>query len=192
MMEQPDFQSLHDAYRPAVLRFLRRMVGDADAEDMAQLVFERAHRALPDFRGESSVATWLYRIATNAAVDLLRSPAFRRRTTSLEETGEPDASVLGERPSNIEHQAIRNEMNACIREVVDRLPANYRAVLVLCDLEGYTAPEMAERLGLSLDAAKIRLHRARGRLRKALEQECRFYRNDLGQLSCDRKQPNNF
>ena len=188
MPEQLNFQSLHDRYRPGILRFLRRMVGEADAEDMTQVVFERANRALKEFRGDSSVATWLYRIATNVAVDLLRSPAFRRRDASLEEVGEPDASAFAERPSNSEHQAIRNEMNACIREVVDGLPANYRAVLILSDLEGFTPAELASRLGLSLEAAKIRLHRARARLRKALEQECQFYRDDLGQLNCDRKQ----
>lgn len=188
MSESIDFQTLHGRYRPGILRFLRRMVGEADAEDMTQLVFERANRSLKEFRGDSSVATWLYRIATNVAVDLLRSPAFRRRDASLEEVGEPDASVLAERPSNSEHQAIRNEMNACIREVVEGLPANYRAVLILSDLEGFTPAEVAARLGLSLEAAKIRLHRARGRLRLALEQACQFYRDDLGQLSCDRKQ----
>jgi RNA polymerase sigma-70 factor (ECF subfamily) len=159
---------------------------------MAQVVFERANRALPDFRGDASAATWLFRIATNVAIDHLRSPAFRRRPASLEDVGDPDASVLAERPSNIEHQAIRNQMNSCIREVVDNLPANYRAVLVLSDLEGYTAAEVAERLGLSQEAAKIRLHRARGHLRKALELECQFYRDDLGQLSCDRKQDDDF
>lgn len=60
------------------------------------------------------------------AVDLLRSPAFRRRDASLEEVGEPDASALAERHANSERQAIRNEMNACIREVVEGLPANYQ------------------------------------------------------------------
>jgi len=188
MPEERDFQSVYEQHGAAILRFLRRMVGEADAEDMAQMVFERANRSLKDFRGDSTVATWLYRIASNVAVDLLRSPAFKRRAASLDEIGEPDASALGERPSNSEHQAIRNEMNACIREVVDGLPANYRAVLILSDLEGFTPAEVASRLGLSLEAAKIRLHRARARLRKALEQECQFYRDDLGQLSCDRKQ----
>lgn len=188
MPEELDFQSIYEQHGAAILRFLRRMVGEADAEDLAQVVFERANRSLKDFRGDSSVATWLYRIATNVAVDLLRSPVFKRKAASLDELGEPDASALGERPSNSEHQAIRNEMNACIREVVDGLPANYRAVLILSDLEGFTPAEVAARLGLSLEAAKIRLHRARGRLRLALEQACQFYRDDLGQLNCDRKQ----
>ncbi|MBI4806998.1 MAG: RNA polymerase sigma factor [Desulfovibrio sp.] len=192
MSEQPDFQTLHDQYRPGILRFLRRMVGEVDAEDMTQVVFERANRSLSEFRGDSSMATWLYRIATNVAVDLLRSPAFRRRDASLEEVSEPDASVLAERPSNSEHQAIRNEMNVCIREVVEKLPANYRTVLILSDLEGFTPAEVAARLGLSLEAAKIRLHRARGRLRLSLEQACQFYRDDLGQLSCDRRQGDGF
>lgn len=190
MPGQLDFETLHDRYRPGILRFLRRMVGEADAEDLTQMVFERANRSLPEFRGDASVPTWLYRIATNVAVDLLRSPSFRRRDASLEEVDEPALSAHADRPSNSEHQAIRNEMNACIREVIDGLPANYRSVLILSDLEGFTPAEVAARLGLSLETAKIRLHRARKRLRMALEQACQFYHDDLGQLSCDRKPSN--
>lgn len=190
MASELNFQKIHDAHRPALVRFLRRMVGEADAEDLAQVVFERANRTLPDFRGEASVGTWLYRIAANAAIDLLRSPSFRRRTTPLDTAGDPTGTVLGEGSASCEGQSIRNEMNACIREVIARLPANYRAVLVLADIEGFTCSEAAERLGLSLEAARIRLHRARGRLKKMLARECRFYRNDLGHLACDRKQAN--
>ncbi len=191
MPEPLDFAALHLAHRPGILRFLRRMVGQAEAEDLTQMVFERAHRALPEFRGECSAATWLYRIATNVALDLLRSPAFRRQDASLEEVAEPDRSLHAARTPNSEQQAIRNEMHACIRETVDALPANYRVVLVLADIEGYSAAQVAERLGLSLEAAKIRLHRARGRLRQALERKCLFYRTESGHLACDRRQEEN-
>ena len=189
MASDRDFQRLHDAHRPDVVRYLRRMVGEAEAEDLAQVVFERANRALPEFREQASVKTWLMRIAANAAIDLLRSPSFRRRAQSLDTAGGADAALLAVGGANCESQSIRNEMNACIREVIDRLPANYRAVLVLADIEGFTCAETADRLGLGLEAAKIRLHRARARLKKLLDQECRFYRNDLGHLACDRKQP---
>lgn len=65
------------------------MAGEADAEDLTQVVFERANRSLKDFRGDSSVATWLYRIATNVAVDLLRSPAPAAGTPSLKKSANP-------------------------------------------------------------------------------------------------------
>lgn len=189
MPEPLDFQTLHATHRAAIERFLRRMVGEGEAEDLTQVVFERANRSLEEFRGESSVTTWLYRIATNVALDLLRSSTFRRRDVPLEDDVAPAASAQATRPPDSEDQAVRNEMNACIRGIVDSLPANYRTVLVLADLEGFTNAEVAERLGLSVDTTKIRLHRARAHLRKALEQACRFYRTEFDQLACDRKQP---
>jgi RNA polymerase sigma-70 factor (ECF subfamily) len=81
-------------------------------------------------------------------------------------------------------------MSECVREFVDRLPTDYRAVLILNDLEGFTNNEIAEILQISLDAAKIRLHRARARLKKELQSGCDFYHDDRSELACDRKQPN--
>ena len=77
-------------------------------------------------------------------------------------------------------------MNACVRGVIDTLPADYRAALVLHDLEGLTAEQTAAIVGCSLPTAKIRIHRARQRLRKALEDECRFYRDDGSVFRCTR------
>lgn len=182
-----DITALYAAHRPLVLRYLRRMVGEAEAEDVAQVVFERAGKALPSFRGECSPATWLYRIAANAALDLLRSPAFTRRDRGDEAPEEAEPAAWVERTPDSEQEAIRNEMNACIRGVVLGLPGNYATVLALCDLEGFPQAEAAARLGISLETLKIRLHRARARLRKELDRQCRFYRNDLNQLSCDRR-----
>jgi hypothetical protein len=82
---------------------------------------------------------------------------------------------------------IRKDMKDCIRGVVDSLPGDYSAVLVLSEFEGLTNSEIAEVIGISLDTAKIRLHRARTKLRKALEAKCNFYRDERNELSCDRK-----
>ncbi len=80
-------------------------------------------------------------------------------------------------------------MNACIRNVIDQLPENYRTVIVLSELEGLSDQDMAEVLGLSLEAAKIRLHRARTRLKEDLSRHCIFYRTEQNELACDRKGP---
>jgi RNA polymerase sigma-70 factor (ECF subfamily) len=84
---------------------------------------------------------------------------------------------------------IRDEMNGCIREIIGRLPEAYRSVIVLSELEGFRDGEIAEILGLSLQAAKVRLHRARTKLRRDLETACVFYRDERNELSCDRKPP---
>ena len=78
-------------------------------------------------------------------------------------------------------------MNECIRGLVDELPENYRAVLVLSDLEGFTNAEISEVLGISLETVKIRLHRARLALKKSMDRVCDLYRDERNELSCDRK-----
>jgi DNA-directed RNA polymerase specialized sigma24 family protein len=72
------FDEIHEAYRPKIRRYLARMVGEDEAEDLTQEVFVKIHRALNGFKGDSKLSTWIYRIATNAALDKLRSPSFQR------------------------------------------------------------------------------------------------------------------
>ncbi len=88
---------------------------------------------------------------------------------------------------SVEQRLVVDEMNACVRKVIDSLPEDYRAALVLHDLEGLTAAQTAEISGCELPTAKIRIHRARLRLAEALRQECEFYRDDENVLRCDPK-----
>lgn len=182
----PEFQSIHDRFRPRVLRYLGRLVGEAEAEDLTQSVMLKVSEALPAFRGESSVSTWIYRIATNAALDRLR-----RKTAQPPSEPEPESEETlvppGAQAPSAEETAIREEMNACIREFIERLPESYRTVMVLSDLEGFKNDEIAAILGVSLDTVKIRLHRAREKLRRELEAGCNFHRDEDDELGCDRK-----
>lgn len=73
-----DFQSVYSAFHSKIVRYLTHMVGRRDAEDLTQEVFVKVNQALQTFRGESQLSTWIYRIATNAALDKLRSPSFRQ------------------------------------------------------------------------------------------------------------------
>jgi RNA polymerase sigma-70 factor, ECF subfamily len=190
-----DFRGIHDTLRPKVLRYLTRMVGEVDAEDLVQEVFEKVSRSLGNFRGDADVSTWVYRIATNTALDRLRR---RGRPADSVDPSAADYAVAVEGDRNVwtgeirptlEGHVIRDEMNACIREVINRLPENYRTVIILGDMEGFQDREIAEILGLSLRNAKIRLHRARTRLRQALKEACILYRSEDNELVCDRKGP---
>lgn len=189
--DQNDFSTIYKEYYPKIVGYLRRLVGEADAEDVAQETFAKASKALVGFRGEASLSTWIYRIATNAAMDHLRKPASRQ-TANIPGGVPHDDSSDGEDPIPdsgtpvLDTLLIRKDMNECIRSIVDSLPENYRTVLVLSELEGLTNAEIAEVLGISLDTVKIRLHRARTRLRKELEAKCNFYRDERNELSCDR------
>lgn len=191
-----DFQSIYKTFHPKIVRYLTHMVGRRDAEDLTQEVFVKVNQALKTFRGESQLSTWIYRIATNVALDKLRSPSFRQtggKSLSGDSIGESEIEIMdknpwtGENTPSIETFVVRKEMNQCIRGVVEKLPESYRTIVVLSELEGFRDDEIAEILGVSLNTAKIRLHRARARLKKDLEAHCNFYRDERNEFACDLK-----
>ena len=190
-----DFHKIHDDFRPRILRYLTRMVGEGEAEDLTQEVFARIGRALKSFRGESKLSTWIYQIATNIAVDRLRRSSARpgdEKRLPIEtilESEEDKEIWTGEQTPSTEQRIIRQEMNGCIREIIETLPQTYRSVIVLSELEGFKDTEIANILGLSLQATKIRLHRARTRLKEELKTACVFYRDERNEFACDRKTP---
>ncbi len=178
-MNDLEFPKIYEAFQPKILRYLTRLVGEAEAEDLTQEVLIKVSDALPDFRGESQLSTWVYRIATNTALDRLRSPSYKRliQNCSANETAEvEDQNVLtGEKTPLVEPQIFRREMNECIQGFIQKLPENYRVVLVLSEFEGLKDSEIAETLGISSGAVKIRLHRAKERLKEELSTKCDSY-----------------
>jgi RNA polymerase sigma-70 factor (ECF subfamily) len=191
MRNQPEFEEIYQEFQPKIRRYLSRMLGDQAAEDIAQEVFAKVSRRLDSFKGKSSFSTWIYRIATNAALDKLRSPSFNRSSeyTPLEDSiGIEDRNAwTGQAEPTVDQEVIRKEMSECVKEFVDRLPPDYRTVLILSELEGFKNREIADILEISLDNVKVRLHRARARLKKELDGGCSFYHSEQGALACDRK-----
>ena len=182
-------------HRANVRHQLAGIVPAGEVEDLLQEVFVKAARAVPEFRGEASVATWLHRIAERTAFDHLRSRHHREalRTFPLDAsktdaTGEaPPRSGRLIEPAIGPARLVQQEMFGCIREFVERLSPDYRRMVELKDLAGLTNAEIANHLGISLAAAKVRLHRARGALRRLLADGCELYRGDSGNLACDRR-----
>lgn len=187
------FREIYERFQPGVLRFLSRLVGQEEAEDVAQEVFLRVDRGLEGFRGESSLGTWIYTIARNAALDRLRSqPASLDRARQLrahgsDEVPEDIMSQIPDEQSSLERYLIGKEMSECIRGRVDTLPESYRRVLVLSELAGMTNAEIASALGVSEGAVKIRLHRARAMLREVLGTYCTLYHDGRDELGCEPK-----
>jgi RNA polymerase sigma-70 factor (ECF subfamily) len=188
-----EVQKIYRTFRPRIVRYLTRLVGEQEAEDVAQEVFVKVSQGLENFRGESQLSTWIYRIGTNAALDRLRRRPFQRLGENKlpgdpTSEGEADADEGAvQKGTSVEQKVIRKEMNECIRDFIEKLPQNYRAVLTLSELEGLKNTEIAEILGITLDTVKIRLHRARAKLRKELQTHCSFYRNEQNELACDLK-----
>jgi RNA polymerase sigma-70 factor (ECF subfamily) len=177
---EPGFEKIYTDFQPKILRYLAHLVGEHEAEDLTQETFVKVNRALGDFRGESKLSTWLYRVATNTALDKLRSPSFRQSASpdliEIDETPIDDRNTwTGEKTPLVEQQIYRKEMNDCIAGYIERLPENYRMVLVLSEMEGLSNNEIAEILGVSLDTVKIRLHRGKAKLKQELESQCDSY-----------------
>jgi RNA polymerase sigma-70 factor (ECF subfamily) len=176
-----EFQEIYEIFQPKILRYLTHLAGESEAEDLTQETFVKVHQGLENFRGESQLSTWIYRIATNTALDRLRSPSFQRVIQSslsedLNETELADKVICPEEKKPlIEKQLIREEMNECIRGYIEKLPENYRTVLVLSEWERLKNNEIAEILGVTLETVKIRLHRAKTKLKEELETHCEFY-----------------
>lgn len=192
MPSDHDFSEIYDVYYPKILQYITKAVGPSDAEDLCQEVFDKVHRGLAEFRGRSRLSTWIYRIATNTIIDRSRAASYKfekEQRASKEKSDAQSAGLAEDHCSPVTDQlVIRKEMSDCVNAFIDALPASYRTVLVLSEIEGMTNLEIAEILGISLDNVKIRLHRARAKLKEALQAGCDFYYNKENQLLCDRKQ----
>lgn len=142
-----------------------RLTGDEeDARDVVQETYLRAFRGIARFRGDAQFTTWLYRITANAA-----STHLGRRAKHRHEELSADDSVADERPDIDPGQQAENEaLRHRLRAAIDRLPPRLRAVVVLRDVYDLPHGAIAEELGISETAAKVRLHRARRRLRDDL------------------------
>lgn len=189
------FEQLYEANHQRVLRFLERIAGPEEARDLSQVVFAKAAKSLPDFRGDARTSTWLYRIAANVASDWLRGRQAREaRATVQWPEGSADATagpVSGfashvDRTSP-EQELIRNEMRDCIRRMIGRLPEKYWTVLMLGELGGFTDDEVARILGITRSNVKVRLHRARTQLKNTLETKCNFSRDADNEFVCEPK-----
>lgn len=161
------FAALVRAHQDEVYTLARRLVGDPHlAADVAQEALIRAWRALPNFRGDAKLSTWLYRITVNTAWTH-KNRAARHRATPLD-----DFSEVADRldPNLPELAGETLELRGRLRQALDRLPDSQREVVVMKDVYGWSHAEIAEAMGVSVTAAKVRLHRARARLARDLEE----------------------
>ncbi len=164
-----------------VLHYLERYVGEpALADDLRQETLLRVHQGLSTFSGKSSIKTWVFSIAHRVAADHYRQPGRKAEMVELDDEHADIGLATDER-------LVVDEMNECVRQVINDLPDSYREALVLHDIEGLTAEQTAEVLDCTVATAKIRIHRARLRLKAALESTCEFYRDSESILRCDRK-----
>ena len=154
------FDTLFLRYQDYVYHIIYGIVGSAEeARDLTQDVFLQVYRALPGFRQGARFATWLYRIAVNRAVDAARGT---RRWRFLPLLDEPSLANRAAAPEDEPEQVFeRDEERSAVQRVLMRCPLQHREVLALRYYRCLSLEEMAETLGCSVTAAKVRLHRAR-------------------------------
>ena len=155
-------------HQPRVYRFGMKLCRDPeDARDVLQDTLFAMARTVHDFRGASSLSTWLYTIARSFCIKKRRRSKFAPdRVESLEELPEPEQKRLRADAPSPEDDATAGEIRAALERGIASLDPRLREVLVLRDVEGLTAPEVAEVLGLGVEAVKSRLHRARVAVRE--------------------------
>ena len=157
---------LYHSYRRRVFGVIARIVGISDAPEVAQEAFLRIYRGLHKFRGDSALGTWVYRLSVNAALSH-RARRAKRREISDE--------ILADLPAP-EPELRDPRLAKRLQWAMDQLPAGYRAVLVLHDVDGLSHEECAAILGCRVGTSKSQLHKARARMRQLLGAELREQR----------------
>jgi RNA polymerase sigma-70 factor (ECF subfamily) len=164
-------EMLYHQFKRRVFGMAHRIVGANDAEEVAQEVFVRVFRGLANFRGDSQLSTWIYRLTVNAALSHL---ARRGRRQEVSDENIPEVAAT---PEVERDPGLAARIEACLQQ----LPAGYRAILVLHDVEGLSHEECAAILECRVGTCKSQLHKARARMRELL--------GPMGQLGLDPATP---
>ena len=157
------FELLVRKYQSQLIHFVGRLVGEAEACDVAQETFIKAYRAIGTFRGDSAFSTWLCRIGINTAKNYLVS---RRRRPLSQDVDVADAEHLGHAADVSTHDTpeallLSDEIQHSVFEVIDKLPPDLRQAITLRELEGLSYEEIAESMGCPLGTVRSRIFRAR-------------------------------
>jgi RNA polymerase sigma-70 factor (ECF subfamily) len=162
------FAQLYSTHKRRIYSLCLRMVGSvAEAEDLTQEAFLQFHRKIETFRGESALSTWLHRLAINVVLMHLRKKGLQ--VTSLDEAMEPAPDQRPGRSFGAPDLILSGAIDRlALQRAINDLPAGYRLIFVLHDIEGYEHNEIATLLDCSIGNSKSQLHKARLKLREAL------------------------
>lgn len=160
--EKASMKRLYDMYRERIFSTCVRMLRSVeDAEDALQDTFIRAFRYLPGFKGESSLSTWLYRIAVNICIEKLRKRGREGETVTIED-------YMGECVASTSTDGSTERFNMIVEREIQKLPRGCKTVFVLHAIEGFKHEEIAHMLEISSGTSKSQYYQARERLRKNL------------------------
>jgi len=168
------FKSLVESCQDMVFNTALSIVQHAaDAEDVAQEVFIQVYRSIDQFKGDSRLSTWIYRITVTKSLDLIRSRKRKKRFAFVTSLFGPNNEILHD-PVNFHHPGVvldQKEQAAVLFRLIDQLPENQKTAFILLKTEELSYQEIAQVMGLSVSAVESLLFRARQNLRKLLESQ---------------------
>ncbi len=150
-------------YRRVFSLCLRMLQNPTEAEDLTQDVFIQLHRKISSFRGDSAFTTWLHRLTVNQVL-----MHFRKRVVRYEKTADEEETPIQIVPGTENHNRMSVIDRIALKKAIQQLPAGYKKVFLLHDVEGYEHEEVARILGCSVGTSKSQLHKARAKLKKLL------------------------
>ena len=184
-MQQFDHQEIYHSYAPKVRRYLQSIFSVEDSEDLLQDIFIKVYNSLPMFRGDSSLNTWIYRIASNTVKDRYKSNGHKFSKVQHELSPSSLHYNNSQFATTFDKQLEKEEMNDCIRQFINELTGTNRDVFILSQYENLSNKEIAEILNITVGSVKIRLHRAKEVLKDALTRNCNIYLDDNSEITCE-------
>jgi RNA polymerase sigma-70 factor (ECF subfamily) len=179
-----DFWKIYDQYYGPVRKFILAYVRDEwVADDLIQETFVRIQKNLNGVRDHSKISSWIFRIAHNLCHDHFRQ--YKRSTLNQ---GNIQKEIVTLREAVVQKELEQQQMGECVQDKMDLLPPDYRTVLILSDIMAFNQKEIAEILDISVSNVKVRIHRARKKMRAILEEHCSFEVDERNVLVCDPKE----
>lgn len=172
--DSSSFNRLMELHERRMYAVALRMCADReDAQDCLQEAMLRIYRSINGFKGQSSFATWVYRVTMNTCLDELRKKK-NKQNTSLDGLLDMGWSPVDEQASP-EKRAIDSEVQKCLHAAIGELPEDMRAAVVLRDIQGFTYDEIAQMLDINVGTIKSRISRGREKLREKLKQNTELF-----------------
>jgi RNA polymerase sigma-70 factor (ECF subfamily) len=181
-----EFWAIYDQYYPKVRKFILALVKDEwVADDLIQETFIRVQQNIESLKDPSKLSSWIFRIAYNLCQDHFRQLKLSRKEDSIDQEGTDGLKeALIQKGPDIQKELEQRQMGECVQNQINLLPDTLRTVLVLFDIMEFGHQEIADILGLTIKNVKVRLHRARKKLKAILEEKCTFERDERNVLVC--------
>jgi RNA polymerase sigma-70 factor (ECF subfamily) len=175
-----DLLRIHDQYYHRVRKFILASVkNESVADDLVQETFIRIQENLDSVRDPERTSSWVFRIAYHLCQDHFRT---LKKSSSQEEINE---GMVALQESLAQKEVEQGEMSRCVQDKLSLLPETLRTVIIFADIMDFSHQEIADILGLTVENVKVRLHRARKKLKAILEKECTFEVDERSVLVCE-------